>query len=116
MELLELLHRGVLLHRGALVYARANTAVLYVRGNAFLKAERGSDAVQAFQRLLDLKNLISVDPLMPLAKVGLARAYILAGDKGAARVAYQDFLALWKEADPDVPVLSQVKAEYTKLQ
>ncbi len=65
----------------ALVYARANTAVLYVRGNAFLKAERGSDAVQAFQRLLDLKNLISVDPLIPLAKVGLARAYILAGDK-----------------------------------
>ena len=75
----------------ALVYARANSGVLYVRGNAYLKAGRGSDAVQAFQRLLDLKNMINIDPIMPLAKVGLARAYVLAGDKARARVAYQDF-------------------------
>jgi eukaryotic-like serine/threonine-protein kinase len=100
----------------ALVYARANSGVLYVRGNAFLKAGRGSDAVQAFQRLLDMKNVIMVDPVMPLAKVGLARAYVMAGDKARARVAYQDFLAAWKDADPDVPVLRAVKAEYGKLQ
>ena len=100
----------------ALVYARANSGVLYVRGNAYLKAGRGSDAVQAFQRLLDLKNLITVDPIMPLAKVGLARAYVLTGDKAQARVAYQDFFALWKDADPDIDVLREVKAEYAKLQ
>jgi predicted Zn-dependent protease len=100
----------------ALVYARANSGVLYVRGNAYLKAGRGSDAVQAFQRLLDMKNVITVDPIMPLAKVGLARAYVLAGDQARARVAYQDFLGLWKDADPDVPVLREVKAEYAKLQ
>jgi len=100
----------------ALVYARANSAVLYVRGNAFLKAGRGSEAVQAFQRLLDMKNVITVDPILPLGKVGLARAYVMAGDKARSRVAYQDFLALWKDADPDVPVLRGVKTEYAKLQ
>jgi tetratricopeptide (TPR) repeat protein len=99
----------------ALVYARANSGVLYVRGNAYLKAGRGSDAVQAFQRLLDMKNVIIVDPLMPLAKVGIARAYVMTGDKAKARVAYQDFLALWKDADPEIPLLRQVKTEYAKL-
>jgi predicted Zn-dependent protease len=100
----------------ALVYARASSGVLYIRGNAFLKAGRGTDAVQAFQRLLDLKNMIVVDPVMPLGKVGLARAYVMAGDKARARLAYQDFLAGWKDADPDVPILRQVKTEYGKLQ
>jgi len=100
----------------ALVYARANSGVLYIRGNAYLKAGRGSDAVQAFQRLLDLKNMIIIDPTMPLAKVGLARAYVLAGDKARARVAYQDFFAVWKDADPDIPIVRDVKAEYAKLQ
>jgi serine/threonine protein kinase/tetratricopeptide (TPR) repeat protein len=100
----------------ALVYARGSSGVLYIRGNAFLKAGRGSDAVQAFQRLLDMKNVLSVDPVMPLAKVGLARAYVMAGDKARARVAYQDFLAGWRDADPDVPVLRAVKTEYGKVQ
>ncbi|HEX3354033.1 MAG TPA: protein kinase [Terriglobales bacterium] len=100
----------------ALVYARANSGVLYVRGNAYLKAGRGSEAVQAFQRLLDMKDVIAVDPLMPLAKVGIARAYVMAGDKAKARVAYQDFLGLWKDADPEIPMLREVKAEYAKLQ
>jgi tetratricopeptide (TPR) repeat protein len=100
----------------ALVYARANSNVLYVRGNAYLKAGRGADAVQAFQRLLDMKNVIAVDPIMPLARLGLARSYVLAGDKARSRVAYQDFFALWKGADPDIPLLHTVKAEYAKLQ
>jgi len=100
----------------ALVYARASSGVLYVRGNAFLKAGRGSEAVQAFQRLMDMKNVLTVDPLIPLAKVGMARAYGMAGDKARARVAYQDFQALWKDADPEVPMLREVRAEYAKLQ
>ncbi len=100
----------------ALVYARVNANVLYVRGNAYLKASRGGDAVQGFQRLLDIKNVDNVDPLQPLAKVGMARAYVMTGDTARARVAYQDFLALWKDADADVSVLRQVKAEYARLQ
>ena len=108
--------RAIDLLDSALVYARASSGVLYIRGNAFLKAGRGSDAVQAFQRLLDLKHMIMVDPVMPLGKVGLARAYVMAGDKARARLAYQDFLAGWKDADPDVPILRLVKAEYGKLQ
>jgi eukaryotic-like serine/threonine-protein kinase len=100
----------------ALVYARANTGVLYVRGNAYLKAGRGSDAVQAFQRLLDLKNVISIDPTVAVARVGLARAYVLAGDKARARITYQDFFALWKDADTDLPILRDVKAEYARVQ
>jgi tetratricopeptide (TPR) repeat protein len=101
---------------GALVYARANSGVLYVRGNAYLKAGRGADAVQAFQRLRDLRSIAFIDPIMPLAKLGLARAYVMADDKARARVAYQDFLAVWKDADPNVSLLREVKAEYARLQ
>jgi serine/threonine protein kinase/tetratricopeptide (TPR) repeat protein len=100
----------------ALVYARTNTTVLYVRGNAYLKAGKGTDAVQAFQRILDLKYVAALDPFLPLAHLGLARAYALADDKSQSRVAYQDFFGLWKDADPDIPLLRQAKQEYAKLQ
>ena len=100
----------------ALVYARANTGVLYLRGNAYLKAGRGADAVQAFQRLIDLKAFAGVDATMPLAHLGLARAYALQGDKAQSRVEYQNFLAAWKDADPDIPLLHDAKAEYAKVQ
>jgi serine/threonine protein kinase/tetratricopeptide (TPR) repeat protein len=100
----------------ALVYARANTTVLYIRGTAYLKAGRGADAVQAFQRLMDLKAYAGVDPLLVLTHLGLARAYALQGDKARSRVAYQDFFSFWKDADPDVPLLHEAKAEYAKVQ
>lgn len=101
---------------GAMVYGRTNTGVLYVRGEAYLRARQGGDAAQAFQRLLDLRNVALGDALIPLAKVGLARAYALQGDNARSRLAYQDFFALWKDADPDVPLLREVKAEYAKVQ
>jgi eukaryotic-like serine/threonine-protein kinase len=100
----------------AMVYARANTTVLYFRGNAYLKAGRGADAVQAFQRMIEVKGFAGIDPLMPLANLGLARAYALAGDKARSRVAYQDFFGLWKDADSDLPLLREAKAEYAKVQ
>jgi eukaryotic-like serine/threonine-protein kinase len=100
----------------ALVYARTDTTALYVRGNAYLKAGKGPDAVQAFQRVLELKYVAALDPLLPLAHLGLARAYALADDKAQSRVAYQDFFALWKDADADIPALRQAKQEYAKLQ
>ncbi len=100
----------------AMVYARANTTVLYVRGNAYLKAGRGPDAVQAYQRLMDLKGFAGIDPLLVLTHLGLARAYALQGDNARSRVAYQDFFSYWKDADPDIPLLHEAKAEYAKVQ
>ena len=101
---------------GAMIYARVNTAVLYVRGNAYLKAGQGGEAVQAFQRMLELRNVFPIDPLIPLANLGLGRAYALQKDTAHSRIAYQDFLAQWKDADADVRLLQQAKAEYAKLQ
>jgi serine/threonine protein kinase/tetratricopeptide (TPR) repeat protein len=101
---------------GAMVYGRTNTAVLYIRGAACLKAGQGGDAAQAFQRVLDLKAYTWVDVLVPLSQLGLARAYALEGDKAHSRVAYQNFLAQWKDADADIPLLKDAKAEYSKVQ
>jgi len=101
---------------GAMIYARVNTAVLYVRGNAYLKAGQGGEAVQTFQRMLELRNVLPIDPLIPLAHLGLGRAYSLQNDAVHSRIAYQDFLAQWKDADADVRLLQQAKAEYGKVQ
>jgi serine/threonine protein kinase/tetratricopeptide (TPR) repeat protein len=101
---------------GAMVYGRVNTGVLYIRASAFLKAGQGGDAAQAFQRVLDLKAYTWGDPLVPLSELGLARAYALEGDKAHSRVAYQNFLAQWKDADADIPLLKEAKAEYSKVQ
>jgi eukaryotic-like serine/threonine-protein kinase len=101
---------------GAMIYARVNTNVLYVRGNAYLKAGQGGEAAQTFQRLLELRNVFPVDPLIPLAHLGLGRAYALQNDAARSRIAYQDFLAQWKDADADVRLLQQAKAEYGKVQ
>ena len=76
---------------GALVYARANSGVLYVRGNAYLKAGRGSDAVQAFQRMLDLKNVITIDPIMPLAQSWPGAGLCDGGRQGAGAVGLSGF-------------------------
>jgi len=97
-------------------YDRAYIEGRLVRGNAYLRAGRGSDAAQEFQSVLALKNALPDAPLIPLSQLGLARAYALQGDKAKARTAYQDFFALWKDADPDIPILKEAKAEYAKLQ
>jgi serine/threonine protein kinase/tetratricopeptide (TPR) repeat protein len=89
---------------------------LYVRGEAFLAAHQGSEAGAEFQKILDHRGIVLNEPIGALAHLGLARAYVLQGDKDKARTKYQDFLTLWKDADPDIPVLKQAKAEYAKLQ
>jgi tetratricopeptide (TPR) repeat protein len=101
---------------GAMVYARGNTGVLYLRGLAYLKLGQSGDAVQAFQKILDLRGVSNFDAGISLAHLGLARAYSLQGDQARSRVSYQNFFALWKDADPDVPILGEAKAEYGKLQ
>jgi predicted Zn-dependent protease len=89
----------------------------YVRGQAFLGMHQGKEAAQQFQAILDHKGLCLFSvTLCNLAHLQLGRAYALSGDAGQARTAYQDFFALWKDADPDIPILKQAKAEYAKLQ
>jgi serine/threonine protein kinase/tetratricopeptide (TPR) repeat protein len=87
----------------------------YLRGEAYLKLPDGVKAAAEFQRILDHQGAGISDPEYPLARLGLARAYALQGDKAKARTAYQDFFAAWKDADPDVPILMQARAEYDKL-
>jgi eukaryotic-like serine/threonine-protein kinase len=89
---------------------------IYVRGLTYLRGRQGKEAAAEFQRILDHRSLGAVRPLYPLSYVGLARAYALTGDAAKARAAYQDFFALWKDADPDIPILKEANAEYAKLQ
>ncbi len=88
----------------------------YVRGQAYLALHQGKEAAAEFQKFIDHRTIVANSPLTSLARLGLARAYALQGDSAKARSAYQDFLALWKDADSDIPVLQQAKAEYAKLQ
>ncbi len=89
---------------------------IYVRGLAYLQAKRGNEAAAEFQKMVDHRGVSPTAPEHSLAKLGLGRAYVITGDSAKARAAYQDFLALWKDADPDVPILKEAKAEYAKLQ
>ncbi len=100
---------------GATVYGRSNLGVLYARGMAYLAAKQGAQAAQEFKRVTDARSF-NCDPLASLAKLGLGRAYAMQGDKVNSRLAYQDFLALWKQADPDVPLLRQARVEYAAVQ
>jgi tetratricopeptide (TPR) repeat protein len=88
----------------------------YVRGQAYLAMHRGNDAVVEFQRILDHRGLNGNSPLGALAHLQIGRAYAFSGDTAKSRAAYQYFFALWKDADPDIPILKQAKAEYAKLQ
>jgi tetratricopeptide (TPR) repeat protein len=88
----------------------------YVRGQAYLRLKSGSEAAAEFQKILDHHGEAPLSALYPLAHLGLARAEALASDVAGSRKAYQDFLALWKDADPDLPVLIAAKKEYERLQ
>jgi tetratricopeptide (TPR) repeat protein len=89
---------------------------VYVRGQAYLAAHKGKEAAAEFQKIRDHPGIVVNSPIGALAHLGLGRAYALSGDKTKAKSAYQDFLAIWKDADPDIPMLKQAKAEYAKLQ
>jgi tetratricopeptide (TPR) repeat protein len=93
-----------------------NLYPVYIRGQAFLGTHQGKEAAAEFQKFLDHRSIVLNSPLGALAHLGLGRAYVLSGDTAKARAAYQDFLALWKDADPDIPILRQAKAEYANLQ
>jgi tetratricopeptide (TPR) repeat protein len=88
---------------------------IYVRGEAYLAQGRGSEAAAEFQRILNHRGIVVSDPIGVLAHLQLGRAYALSGQATRAKSAYKDFLALWKDADPDIPILNQAKEEYAKL-
>ena len=88
---------------------------IYVRGEAYLQAHDGAEAAAEFQKILDHRGVSPLDAAYALARLGLGRALALEGQTAKARTAYQDFLASWKDADPDIPVLKQAKEEYEKL-
>ena len=89
---------------------------VYVRGEAFLKAHQGAEAAAEFQKILDHRGIVGADPIGALAHLQLGRAFVLAGDNIKAKTAYKDFLTLWNDADRDIPILQEAKAEYAKLQ
>ena len=89
---------------------------VYVRDEAYLAGGQGQEAAAEFQKILDHRGIVVGDPIGALAHLQLGRAYALAGDKTKAVSAYEDFLSLWKDADPDLPIYKATKAEYAKLQ
>jgi len=88
---------------------------VFVRGEAYLAAHQGSEAVAEFQKILDHRGIVLNEPIGALAHLQIGRAYAMQGDTAKAKAAYQDFLTLWKNADPDIPILKEAKAEYAKL-
>jgi tetratricopeptide (TPR) repeat protein len=124
---LPFLYAGLELHRGntvqaiealrpAIPYERAFWVTSFLRGQAYLKEGAGSDAVAQFQKVMEYKiGNSSNPPWQVLAHLYLGRAWALAGDKAKSRQEYQNFLAIWKDADPDIPIYQQAKAEYSKL-
>jgi len=89
---------------------------VYVRGQAYLAAHNGAAAAAEFQKILDHRGIVQNLPLGALAHLQLGRAYAMSGDTAKAKAAYQDFFNVWKEADPDIPILKEAKAEFAKLQ
>jgi tetratricopeptide (TPR) repeat protein len=88
----------------------------YVRGEAYLAAHQGEQAAAEFQKILDHPGIVTNDPMGALTHLEIGRAYVMAGDAAKASTAYKDFLTLWKDADPDIPILKEAKAEYARLQ
>lgn len=88
----------------------------WVRGQAYLSEHHGTQAATEFQKILDHRGLVISDPIGALAHLQLGRAYAMVGDNNKAKSAYDDFLNLWKDADPEIPILKQAKLEYARLQ
>ena len=107
----EILEATRILERGFGIPGR----VTYLRGVAYLRQNAGTEAMNEFQKILDRRGQFDISPLFPLAHLGLARAAAIAGDTAKSRRGYQDFFALWKDADADIPILIEAKKEYEKL-
>jgi len=100
---------------GSSIYGWTALYPVFVRGQAYLAAHQGTEAAGEFQKILDHGGIVTTEPIGALAHLGLARAYVLQGDTAKAKAAYQNFLTLWKNADPDIPILIAAKSESAKL-
>jgi class 3 adenylate cyclase/tetratricopeptide (TPR) repeat protein len=110
---------AIVLLEAAAPYDLSDTGSMYpvnIRGQAYLLAHNGAAAAVEFQKILDHRGRIVNDVTGALAHLQIGRAYAMAGETAKAKAAYQDFLTLWKDADPDIPILKEAKAEYAKLQ
>ena len=87
----------------------------YVRGESLIAARRCAEAAAEFQKILDHPGIVGADPIGVLTHLQLGRVFALSGDTTKAKAAYEAFLALWKDADADVPILKRAKAEYARL-
>ena len=117
-EALETLRAALPYELGRTTYSSYGWTALYpvyVRGEAYLAAHQGKEAAAEFQKVLDHRGIVLNGPIGALARLQLGRACAFQGDTAKAKAAYQDFLALWKDADPDIPILKNAKAEYAKL-
>jgi serine/threonine protein kinase/tetratricopeptide (TPR) repeat protein len=114
---IELLQVAAPYELGMLSASATNSCLytVYVRAEAYLTEQQSAAAVAEFQKILDHRGLLWNCATGPLAHLGLARSYAMQGDTAKAKAAYQDFLTLWKDADPDIPIFKEAKAEYTKL-
>ncbi len=88
---------------------------IYVRGMAYLAANQPGAAAAEFQRIVDHRGIVLVDPMDAMARLQLARALALSGDTVKAKSAYDDLLTLWKNADPEIPVVEKARAEHAQL-
>ena len=104
------------LDRAAELIGVGNLNPAYIRGQAYLQAHNGAAAASEFQKILDHRSIVSNFVFGALAHLQLGRAYAMEGDTARAMAEYQNFLTLWKDADPDIPILKEAKAEYAKLQ
>jgi eukaryotic-like serine/threonine-protein kinase len=89
---------------------------VYVRGQAYLAGRQGREAAAEFRKVIEHRGIVFADPIGALAHLQLGRALRIAGDTSGAKAAYVDFLALWKDADRDIPILKEAKAEFTTFQ
>jgi len=108
-------NRAIAVLEAAKPYGVSDVGSIYVRGEAYLQAHDGANAAAEFQKILDHRGVSPLDAAYALARLGVGRALVLEGQTAKARATYQDFLAFWKDADPDIPVLKQAKEEYEKL-
>ena len=88
---------------------------VYVQGEAFLAEGRGAEAAAEFQMILDHRGVVISDPVSALAQLELGRTYKMSGDSAKAKVAYEDFFALWKDADADIPTLLEAMTEHSAI-
>ena len=116
MERLEIAHRYELAVNGlSFSFYLGGLHSAYVRGEALIAERRYAEAASEFQKILNHRGIVGLDPMGALAHLQLGRVDAFSGDNAKAKSAYDAFLTLWKDADPDIPILKKAKAEYGKL-